>query len=96
VFDGGAFVEHDAAGVLELLDYGAGGVSGCFHNANARVDDGGGVGWIVWRIYGGEEGEVDAEGEGGHGLASGDFGPQGVGGGLGETCELWISLVSGI
>ena len=48
--DGGAFVDDDAAGVFELLDDRARGVSGGFDDADAGGDDGGGVGCVFGRV----------------------------------------------
>lgn len=88
VSDRGAFVQDGAAGGFELGDDGAGAVAGRFDDADAAVDDGLGVGVVVGRDEGGEEGQVHAEGVGGHGFAALDLGAEVGGGGLGEGCEL--------
>lgn len=81
--DRGAFVQDHAAGGFQLLDDGAGGVAGRFDDADAGVDDGGGVAVVVGGDEGWEEGQVDAEGVGGHGAAALDLFTEVGGGGLG-------------
>lgn len=81
--DRGAFVQDGAVCGFELGDEGAGAVAGCFDDRDAAFDDGEGVGVVVGGVEGGEEGEVYAEGVGGHGFAAGDFVAEVGGGGLG-------------
>lgn len=54
--DRGAFVQDGAVGGFELGDDGAGTVAGCFDDSDAAFYDGEGVGVVVWRDEGGEEG----------------------------------------
>lgn len=81
--DCGALVQDGAAGGLELPDHGARAVAGRFDDPDARVDDGLRVAVVVRGHEGGEEGQVHAEGVGGHGSAAPDLLAKGVGGGLG-------------
>lgn len=83
--DRGAFVENGArgGGGFELFDHRTGTVSGGFDDADAGVDDYLGVAVVVGGDEGGEEGEVYAEGVGGHAAAAGDFFAEVFGGGLG-------------
>lgn len=75
-------MQDGEAGRLELLDDGAGGVAGRFNDADALVNDGLGVGAIVGRDEGGEQGDVDSKGSVGEGAAAADLVAQG--GGRGE------------
>lgn len=88
VSDRGAFVEDLAVGGFELLDYRAGGVAGCFDDADPLVDHHLRVGGVVRWDHGGEEGEVYGEGGGGHGATAADLFAEVFGRGLGEGCEL--------
>ena len=88
VADRRALVQDSGACGFELLDDGAGAVAGGFHNADFLLDDDARVGGVVGGDHGGEEGQVDAEGVGGHGAAAADFFAEVLGGGLGEGCEL--------
>ena len=66
VADGGAFVQDDAAVGFEELDYGAGTVAGGLDDFDAFVDAHLGVFLVGGCIHRGEEGDVYAEGVGGH------------------------------
>lgn len=88
--DGSAFVDDGAGrrGGFELFDHGTGAVAGGFDDADAGVDDNLGVAVIVGGDEGGEEGEVYAEGVGGHAAAASDLFAEVFGGGLRQGCEL--------
>lgn len=62
-------MQHDAPGLLELGDDGAWAVARGLDDADALVDDGLSVGAVVWRVDGGQEGDVDGEGVLGQGAA---------------------------
>ena len=96
VADGGALVQDDDAGLLEHFDDGPGGVAGGFDDLDAFVDHDLGVLGVRGCVHGGEEGDVDAEGERGHAFAFADFEAEVLGGRLGEGGQLvgWeVSLV---
>lgn len=73
VADGGALVEDDDAGSLELLDDGAGRVAGRLDDADALVNDGLGVRGVVGGHHGGQQGHVDGKGLLGEGAAAADL-----------------------
>lgn len=84
VADGGALVQDDNAGLLELGNDGARGVAGRLDNLDALIDDGLGVGAVVGGHHGGQEGNVDTEGVLGQGSAASDLLAQVVGRGEDE------------
>lgn len=84
VADGGALVQDDDAGGLELADDGAGRVTGGLDDLDALVDDGLRVGRVVGRQHGGQQRQVDGEGVLGQGAAALDLGAEGLGGGEDE------------
>lgn len=57
-----ALVQYDTPGLLELPDDWPGAVAGRLDDVDALVDDGLGVGAVVGRVEGRQEGDVDAEG----------------------------------
>ena len=63
--DRGALVQDGAAGFFEFLDERARAGAGGLDDADAGRDYGVCVGGVVWRVYGGEQSEVDGEGVGG-------------------------------
>lgn len=73
VLDGGAFVEDNSVGSLQLLDDRAGTVSRRLDNPNSLVDNYLCVCAVVRWVYGREKSDVDAKRLVGHGLASSDF-----------------------
>jgi len=96
VADRGALVQHDAVVLLDVFDDGTRRVAGCLDDADAFFDGNAGIGTVVGRVHGGQEGDVDAEGLGGLGLGFADFFAQVFGRGLREGCELygkagWVS-----
>lgn len=60
--DGGALVQDNAASGLEFGNDWARAVSGRLDDADAFVDDGLGVGAVVGRVDGGQQGDVDGKG----------------------------------
>ena len=73
VADGGALVQDYAVGFFQLGDHGSGAVAGGFDDGDSFVDHDLRVFGVGGCVHGGEEGDVHAEGEGGHGLAFADF-----------------------
>lgn len=57
-----ALVQDDTPGLFQLPDDWAGAVASGLDNVDALVDDGLGIGAIVRRVEGRQEGDVDAEG----------------------------------
>lgn len=70
VADGGALVQNDDAGRLQLLDDGARIVSSSLDDLDSLIDNHLGVRTVVRRHEGGKEGQVDTEGVLGHFAAS--------------------------
>lgn len=96
VADGGAFMQDGAVRLFKLLDDGARAVAGSFDDTDAFVNNDFGVGVVIGRDEGGEEGQVDGERAGGHGAASSNLGPEGFRVGLGEGCKLDVSDLRGV
>ena len=71
--DGGALVQHDAAGLLELGDDGARRVAGCLDDLDALVDDDLGIGVVVGGHKRREQRDVDTERLARHGPAPADL-----------------------
>lgn len=69
VADGRALVQHDAPGLFELRDNGARAVACRLDDPDALVDDGLGIGAVVWGVERGQKGDVHAEGVFGQGAA---------------------------
>lgn len=76
VADGGALVQDDGVGGLELLDERARIVAGCLDNAHALVDQHLRVGVIVGRHQRGQQRQIHAKRPRRHGPASPDLVPQ--------------------
>lgn len=87
VADGGALVQDNDAGLLELRDDGARRVTGRLDNLDALVDDGLRVGGVVGGHHGGQQRHVDGKGLLGEGSASADFVAQRSGRGEDEGCD---------
>lgn len=73
--------------LLQHLDHRARTIARRLHNPDAFLNHHAGVGAVVWRHHGGQESDVDAEGEFGHGSRAADFFAQVFGRGLREGCE---------
>ena len=84
VADAGALVQDGDAGLFELLDDGAGGVTRSLDNVDPLVDDGLGVGAVVRRDESRQKGDIDGKGTVGEGAAAADLVAQGSGRGENE------------
>lgn len=81
-------MQYSAACGFQLLDHRPRAVPSRLNDLDAFVYDDLGVAVVVGGDEGGEEGQVDAEGGGGHGAASADLFAEVFGSGLREGCEL--------
>lgn len=55
-------MQHDTPGLLELPDDWPGAVTGGLDDVDALVDDGLGIGAVIRRVEGRQEGDVDTKG----------------------------------
>lgn len=79
-----ALVQHDTSGLFQLGNDGPRAIAGRLDDVDAFVDDGLGVGAVVWGVKRGQEGDVDGEGVLGQGAALLDLLAEFRGGGKDE------------